>query len=346
MSYSLHAAVIEYLDDMTAQGMKHGTLTVRRSVLLRLCKHHPDRKLRSLTAGDLYRFLYGANGIARNRSGITASCQRNSLKRFLEYAKLMAWIKEAPDVPLPHVPSQRSVKSPPTRLTEGQLLLLLDTAEPNPRLWGMLAVAMNTGLRISDVLKIRMGDLNFQAGSLAVWVQKTEKYDAMPVTLNLDEALRSYLLWYTQETGATLADVDAYLFPGFAYAHGTGRKGWPGWKATTGRPPTYAWAHLKIKELLAETGIPVEQREAWHTIRRSVARIYFDRLRDQVSRDHALRQTSALLGHTKASTTETYLGMSAEVEARDESMRGKRFLGNGDVGNTSVSRLPRRAGNG
>lgn len=338
MSLTLHAAVTAYLDDMRAQGMKRGTFSGRKSVLLRLCRHFPDRKLRSLAGGDLYRFLYGPDGIARNRSGITASGQRNALRRFLEYAELMGWAKNPPAVPLPHVPPQRSVQTPPTRLTEGQLLLLLEASEDcNPRLWGMLAVAMNTALRVSDVLKIRLGEIDLQTGSLAVWVQKTQTYDAMPVTLDLDEALRRYLLWYTRETGTTLDDREAFLFPGFAYAHGTRRRGWPGWCPTTHRPPTYAWAHGKLRDLLDESGIPVERREAWHTIRRSVARIYFDRLRDEISRDHALRQTAALLGHTKASTTETYLGMSAEIEARDESMRGQRFLS--PAGN--VTTMPR-----
>ncbi|MGW0939128.1 hypothetical protein [Streptomyces sp. NPDC002666] len=58
-----------------------------------------------------------------------------------------------------------------------------------------------------------------------------------------------------------------------------------------------------------------------------MARIYFDRLREQVSYDHALRQTSALLGHLSSNTTERYLGLQAERAARNESLRGRRFIG-------------------
>jgi hypothetical protein len=69
-----------------------------------------------------------------------------------------------------------------------------------------------------------------------------------------------------------------------------------------------------------------------------VARIYFDSLRHEISYDHALRQTAALLQHDSVVTTERYLGLDAEVQARDASLKGQRFIGVRALGNVQSLR--------
>jgi len=68
------------------------------------------------------------------------------------------------------------------------------------------------------------------------------------------------------------------------------------------------------------------KREGCHTLRRSVARAYFDGLRTELGYDHALREVAALLHHKSTRTTENYLGVTADKIMRDERMKGQPFL--------------------
>jgi hypothetical protein len=65
-----------------------------------------------------------------------------------------------------------------------------------------------------------------------------------------------------------------------------------------------------------------------HTFRRSVARLYYDRMCDEVdSKDHALRLTQTLLNHSTMSTTEGYIGLEKERAERDITIKGQPIFG-------------------
>jgi integrase len=340
---SLHAGVLDYLDALRAAGASPGTVKQYRSVLMRLVRAYPDRQLGGMTTTDLAQFLYGPKGAAVGRAPATVGSLRAAMNSLFAYAHQQGWIRNPPAVPTTVIRTRKArpmISSMPTRLTPAQLGLMIQRAE-DPITRGILAVAINTALRISDVRKIRMQDIDFQTREIYIWIQKTGEFDAFPISLDLEEELQDYLLWYTAETGTTFMHRDHYLFPGWTKTGGVD----PVTNAALYRPdPTknikYDWAHAKLRRTFELCGIEVAPREAWHVIRRSVARIYFDGLRQEMSHDHALRQTAALLRHKNMETTERYLGMQAEIRARDDSLRGKRFIG---VRSDSVVPL-RRAG--
>ena len=338
---SLHEGVHRYLTALECAKIPEGSIRQYRSVLLRLELHLPKRQLASIKTPDLVSFLYGeGRGLCIGLAPTTASAYRSYVRTFFEYAQSLGWIRVQPVVPKMFGTARpRRPESPPTRLTEAELILLLQRAE-DPMLRAQIAIGISTALRISDIQKIKCGDVNFATGELYVWVKKTGRYDPMPVTLDLDEELRRYLSWYTRSTGKTLRDADAYLFPGFEI--GRGRFGMSE-AGTTARHVGYQWSANRLKGLYGECGVHTEPREAWHVIRRSVARIYFDRLRTEISQDHALRETAALLGHINVHTTERYLGLQAEKEARNRNLRGKRFIGVSSR-DTTVTPIRRPAG--
>ena len=76
---------------------------------------------------------------------------------------------------------------------------------------------------------------------------------------------------------------------------------------------------------MVAAGHHIEKGEGGHTLRRSVARAYFD-ARVAASYHGALRETAALLHHASTTTTEIYLGLQSERLGRDKAMRGQRFL--------------------
>lgn len=323
-SPSLHEATVEFVRAQTAHGVPKGTIKQYRIVNNRLARRFRGRHIGGITENDLADFLYGQDGILVGRDPKTGTSYRSAINALFRYGKFRGWIRhelKCPRAPFRDRTPQRQIA--PTRLKEEELVLLIEQAK-HPVLRSMIAVAVSTALRISDVLKIKVSDVDFETGDIYVWVQKTGRFHPLPLTLDLEEELRRYLRWYTRESGLPLAEM-TYLFPGWSRRNMAGT-GHLYYVPDPSRPAGYMWCTSRLKQLLSDLGIHLEAGEAWHTIRRSVARIYFERLRQEVSHDHALRETMVFLGHKNQETTEQYLGIQAEVEARNARLRGRRFI--------------------
>lgn len=90
-----------------------------------------------------------------------------------------------------------------------------------------------------------------------------------------------------------------------------------------------------VQDALRMAGVRVEPGEGVHTLRRSVARGFFDAAAE-AGYDGALRTTAALLHHQSTQTTELYLGIAADRLRRDATLRGQPFL-------TEIAAKKRRA---
>lgn len=322
---SLQEAVHEFIAAQKAHGVPNGTIKQYRLVNNRLCAYFQGRQFAGITEQNLGEFLYGPEGILNGRSPKTGTSYRSAINSLFAYGRFRGWIRH--DIRCPKSPfrERKPVKEiAPTRLTEQELISLIEGAE-QPILRAMIAVAVSTALRISDIMKLKITDVDFETGDIYVWVQKTGDFHPLPLTMDLEEELRRYLAWYTRETGTPQSQL-VYLFPAWQRRNEEGT-GHIYVIPDPSKHARYMWSSSRLKTLLFDLGIHLEPGEAWHTIRRSVARIYFDRLREEVSHDHALRETMVFLGHKNQETTERYLGLQAEVEARNARLRGKRFIG-------------------
>lgn len=248
------------------------------------------------------------------------------LKAFFDYCTKRGWLRHDP------LQNVQRMKAPRKRRMQPEarvLMSLLDHAA-NARDRCYLAVAINTGLRASEITRLRVGDVDLDGGSLKVWISKTKEEDDQPITLMLDRELRRWLTTYAVEVGRPL-HVEDYLFParlGSRYAWRYAEDGVtkekirtkPSWMTKTQVQKT----ERIVQEALAAVGLPTKY-EGTHTLRRAIARHFFDS-QSALGYDGALRATSALLHHGSASTTERYLGLSSERKRRDEALRGKPFL--------------------
>jgi integrase len=146
----------------------------------------------------------------------------------------------------------------------------------------------------------------------------------------LDQELRRWLTTYARELNRPLREDD-HLFPGRKGSRYAWRTTAEGTKARERQPavwepdrPVVHTARI-IKGAMARVGLPTKF-EGTHTIRRAVARAFFDSMSAEVGYDSALRTVSALLHHQSSATTEHYLGLSSERKRRDERLRGRPFL--------------------
>jgi integrase len=195
------------------------------------------------------------------------------------------------------------------RLSADDLLRLLDVAR-TPRDRALLALASNLALRGSEIARLRWRDIRWGERAIVVHIDKTHQADEMPLSADLlDELVR----WAPYAiTGGT-----DYLIP----SQHVGPQGVTyRWESPVGEP------YAVVKYALEQIGWDSTRYEGVHTIRRSVARLFFDKVEAEETFDSALLATMTLLHHSRPETTLAYIGRDRATMARDRILKGQRFL--------------------
>lgn len=338
----LAEAVTDYLTYRERRHFAASTCRQDRVLLTRFVHDIGDLQLRNLTPDHLSSWFYGDGGVMsqhdwRGRSKshthgsiapATHNVYRTRLSTFFRFCSVRGWIRkdllqEVQAIPVP----KRIRQQPPPNV----LLQMVEEAG-NPRDRVYLAIAVNTALRTNEICRIKVGDVNLAQGTLHAVISKIHIEDELPITADLDRELRSWLVEYARALGRPLADED-YLIPVIV---ARGAMYWTldveGKKVMRHHFGTYdparkitANSERIVKEVMARLGMETHY-EGTHTIRRAVARAFFDSMSDDTGYDAALRTTSALLHHQSTATTERYLGLTSEKVRRDAMMTGKPFL--------------------
>ena len=326
----LSEAVAAYLTFKTSRGAPESTMKPTRYLFQRMVRFIGDLQVRNLRPKHFSDWFYGPKGLMESGiSNNTHNTYRALVKGFTEWCSKRAMTRYdlMEDVMALQVRRRRRQQPKP------HILLQMLDATKSPRDRGYLAVAINTALRKSEITRLTVGDVDLDAGILYVTRSKGGEEDEIPITSDLDTELRQWLLYYAEEIEEPLRD-EYYLFPAYSPARIVG------WQKNEKAPmspihelrrlnPTSQWearTEKVIKDAMLAVGLTHTRGEGTHTIRRAVARAYFDSMASDTGYDATLRTVAALLGHKRLSTTETYLGLSTERVRRDESMRGKPFL--------------------
>lgn len=309
----LSIAADEYMAYCYRRGGSDGLRRSQRSLFRRMVTRLNDCQVGSLTPDHIEGLFYGPGGFSESCAATTLAKYRGDLMSFLAWAYRRRWCDD-PTVLLGGV-VQTSTRSRRVRvrLSESQMWAMV-AAAPDKRDAAMLVFAMHTGCRISELLDLRVRDVNLDLGETRVRIIKTKEEDTLRHSPVLDRHLRAWLTFYAQRCPGF--HPGAYLFParmparlvGVRHASDDERGYNPDAKISS--PGKY------LKRMAETAGVPLESGDAWHTIRRSVARIYFDRA-SEMGHDAALRLTSAFLHHKNTNTTEVYLGLELEKAQRD-----------------------------
>lgn len=250
------------------------------------------------------------------------------IQQWLMHASRRRQLRVSPAELLGTVERRRVVPRRRLYLSASELLAILETTRhPRDRMY--LALAMNTTLRAGEVTSLKLEDVDLDHGSLHVLRHKTGTRDILPVTTDLDQELRRWLRFYTEQVGVLKGhflvvpakDSPAVKPRGHQYTLGERL-------AVALKPETQMRQdHHFMRDILAEAGYATE-REGLHTIRRSMARNLFDYLTREggEARDEALSVVQSLLGHSTQSITEKYIGVERFKLQRDKIMRGQAFL--------------------
>ncbi len=218
------------------------------------------------------------------------------------------------------------------QLDPDQILALIKTEGHHPRDRVLLAIAANTALRINEIIKLRVKDLDLWNQKLRVKVSKQrsrrERIEYPPLTADLMEELGVWLDYYEKSVGPL--DPNWYLAPAKSRDYLSYDRTVRRYHANSGslRPTNMIQQPAPLaRKSFQRAGLVVPEGQAWHVLRRSVARIYFDSEMDEgATYAHALRRTAALLNHSSTATTEKYLGLDVDRAALSADLAGKPFL--------------------
>ena len=144
----------------------------------------------------------------------------------------------------------------------------------------LLITLYGTGLRRSEVCRLKVGDIDSQRMVVRVHQGKGQRDREVPLSPTLLTGLREYYRWMRPQT---------YLFPGTRH----------GWRADTPITAKVLWTAVRH----AARAAGLAQRVAPHTLRHSFATHAYDAGAD-------LRTIQLLLGHADLSHTTIYLRLS------------------------------------
>lgn len=278
----------------------------------------------NLPLADLTRELFdvkffGPGGSAHKTAASTFNAYLSRMRRFTATCFAYGWMGHDPLVAM--TGRRREAKAPRQILEPAELLSLVEAAR-SPRDRIAMAVAVNTGLRASEIAELRVSDVNLTTGYLAVRIIKTADVDRMPITAELDTELRRWLGHYRAAVGELHPDY--FLVPQQNYA--------PRWGAEDRSLDYKLFPHKQIaqpydivKRSLETMGFSTDQ-EGFHTIRRSVGRAYYEMMKSKVGHESALVATAALLHHKDIRQTMHYIGVQPERMERNSILRGQPFL--------------------
>jgi integrase len=228
-------------------------------------------------------------------------------------------------------------------MTRAELRQLLNAAD-FPRDRALIAFIANTGLRISEAVEMRVRDVAFNKGELYVYLPKTKEEVTIPLSLDLERELRAWLTHYTEAVGDLKRTH--YLFPVcLRHTFMPGHAQQPYQERRLNPEGRLGHPHVIIKDVAVKAGIELDPGDAWHTLRRSFARILYEDAREH-GHDNALRIVQAALNHKEVSTTERYLGLDIERQRYADMIKGKPFLTADEESGKIIPLDERRAGRG
>jgi site-specific recombinase XerD len=334
----------QYVAHREAQAGHDRPLYYLRSIFRRFAAHLGDCHVSTLRSHHIEDFFYGKGGLHETCAPTTLANYRATLRSFFRFCERREWTLRT----MEQLTEGLKEKTTQTnrnrfRMTRAELRQLLEAAD-FPRDRALIAFIANTGLRISEAVEMRVRDVAFNKGELYVYLPKTKEEVTIPLSLDLERELRQWLTSYTEAVGTLKRSH--YLFPVcFRHTFMPGHAQQRYQERRLNPEGRLAHPHVIIKDVAVKAGIELDPGDAWHTLRRSFARILYEDAREH-GHDNALRIVQAALNHKEVSTTERYLGLDIERQRYADMIKGKPFLTAGEDGGKIIPLDERRAGRG
>ncbi len=149
-----------------------------------LSKTSPDEA----TLEDLQSFMEKLN--KENYTAKSISRKTNSVKTFFKFLKSSGILTNDPSSDLLH---PKFENKPPRILTKLEYRALRDAAKGDTRIFAIIELLLQTGVRIGELASLRVEDVNFEANSLHVPQAEGTVERTIPLNNPAGEAIKKYL---------------------------------------------------------------------------------------------------------------------------------------------------------
>lgn len=229
------------------------------------------------------------------RAATTVARRISSLYRFYRFLSEEGLMESPPDHPFrPKVP-----KRLPLTLTFEEVEALLDKPKPTSfsaaRDKAMLETMYATGLRVSELVELRLNDVNFQEGIVLIRRGKGAKQRSVPIS---PFALEYLVLYVNEYRASSKGRKSPYLFLN-----------------KFGNPISRQYFFVQVRKYALAAGI--DKTISPHTLRHCFASHLLENGAE-------LRVVQEMLGHTHLSTTQIYTHVSSRRIAEAYSTYAKR----------------------
>lgn len=326
-SVLLSDAIEDYLRHRRSQDYSKSTIRQDEGTL---------RKLLSVT-GNVWLHMVTERQITMFFEESAKTAQPQSLRNvhtrlsvFFEWARKTGRMSMTAD-PLAGRRKPKPVKKERNRVHVSQFPALLAAAqERDPRDRIAVAALLYTLARDGEVSDVRIRDINLAGGTIHMRIWKTRQEDMVPICTELDEELRRWLTFYTEQVGHL--EPHYYLLPAREIRPMFDNGKIVGNETLRYLPekPIGPMGNC-VNPVLEAIGFPIKDPntgkrlgEGAHTIRRSGARALFDRLIGE-GVDYSLEIVQSMLHHANVAQTQRYIGWEPSRHKRDELIRGQRL---------------------
>jgi site-specific recombinase XerD len=261
-----------FVRELTLRKRSANTIKTYTWFVNQFLHHFRGQDIGQLTGAVIRDYLF-KNITFQSYSRSYQNQQINAIKRYYEYV----YQRELTDMDLPRPKKGFRI---PKVISRADIQNMLDVTE-NLKHKTIIALLYGCGLRLNELIHIKVGDIDFEENTLFVNQGKGDKQRVVPIGLVLEKVLRTYLVSYLPES---------YLF--------YGRQN----KKYTDKSVQKVVKHAALKAGVAQWVTP-------HVLRHSFATHL---LEDGVD----LRIIQVLMGHKSSKTTEIYTYVSRKNIAR------------------------------
>jgi integrase/recombinase XerD len=274
---SLEPAIEDFLQHVKLElGLSGNSIAAYRADLLELARRFPKIVPQSVSAGDINNHFAALS--AQGRKPATLARKVSAIRRFFDYLKETGSVR---DNPAGGYRAPKISRYHPDYLTVEEIERVLKAADEHPKLAArdrmVIELLYGCGLRISELIGMKVGNIEFEAGFVRV-VGKGDKQRLVPLGQYAREAIEAYL--DSPERRKFPADGPKTLL--------LNRRG---------VPVSRVGLWKSIRKLVAQAG--VVKHVTPHTFRHSFATHLLAGGAD-------LRAVQEMLGHADISTTEVY----------------------------------------
>jgi site-specific recombinase XerD len=283
------AALERFAEQLKLKAYSPSTIRTYRNEFLQLLQLLKKKPVNDLTPDDLRRYMVYAmkNGLSENGAHSRINAIKFYFEQVLKKEKFF-W----------EIPRPKKRKQLPKVLNERELEKMF-LAVQNLKHKAVLFTAYSAGLRVSEVVNLKLADIDSHRMQIRIENAKGKKDRYVGLGVLLLDVLRAYIKQFKPQP-------KVYLFEG----------------EVPGKPYTSRSAQLVFHHARVKAGISKEV--SFHALRHSFATHLLEKGID-------IRYIKDLLGHFSIKTTERYLHVRKEdlitvINPLDELFRGKSWI--------------------